>query len=101
MDNKTFGIGILALSGVALLIANLYSPRPTLAEEAVSYEDFQAVTARTTQGGDALYLLDNNSGKLAVFTADRTGLKLRAVEDIAKAFDTRNQGNAPANGAGR
>lgn len=93
MDNKTFGIGILSVTAVALLIANLLAPRPVTAEVAVSNDDIQAVTASTTQGGDALYLLDHNSGKLAVLTADRNnGLQVRAVQNIGEAFDPRNQG---------
>jgi hypothetical protein len=94
MDNKTFGIGILGATAVALLIANIYAPSPAVGDTAITNEDFQAVTASTTQGGDALYLLDNNTGKLAVFTADRnSGLTLRSVEDVGKAFDPRNQGD--------
>ncbi len=86
MDNKTFGIGVLTLTGAALLIANLFAPAPVTGAESVANDDLQAVTARTVQGGEALYLLDRSSGRLAVFTADRQGMSIRAVEDVEKAF---------------
>ena len=93
MDSKTYGIGILTLTAVALLIANLFAPRQAVGIEAVSNDDMQAVTARYGQGGDAVYLLDNSSGKLAVFTLDKqAGLRLRAVADVETAF--RESGNA-------
>lgn len=87
MDSKTYGIGILTLTATALLIANLFAPSQVIGGEAVHNDDMQAVTARTTQGGDALYLLDHSSGKLAVFTVDaRKGLVLQTVEDVEIGF---------------
>ena len=87
MDSKTYGIGILTLTAVALLIANLFAPRPAGAVEAVSNGDMQAVTARYLGGGDALYLLDQSSGKLACFSIDsRVGLRLRVVVPVEDAF---------------
>jgi hypothetical protein len=47
----------------------------------------QAVTCAQQSGGDALYLLDQNSGKMAVFTVKSgAGLKLMTVADIESAF---------------
>jgi hypothetical protein len=87
MDSKTYGIGILTLTGIALLLANLFAPRPAIGIESVANEDAQAVTCRSAQGGDALYLLDQSSGKLAVFTVNtRSGLKLMTVLDVEAAF---------------
>ena len=97
MDNKTYGIGILTLTAVALLIANLFAPKPAIGIEAVANDDMQAVTAHYGQGGDAVYLLDNSSGKLAAFTLDKqAGLRLRAVADVETAF--RESGNAAVGG---
>ena len=93
MDNKTYGIGILTLTATALLIANLFAPNPAVGEEAVSNDDMQAVTARTSQGGDALYLLDHSSGKLAVFTVNpKNGLQLQTVVDVEDGFQARKGG---------
>jgi hypothetical protein len=87
MDSKTYGIGILSLTAVALLIANLFAPRPAVAIESVSNDQAQAVTCRSSRGGDALYLLDQSSGKLAVFTVDtRSGLQLMTVVDVETVF---------------
>ena len=99
MDNKTYAIGILTLTAVALLIANLFAPRPASALMAVSNDQMQAVTCRQQSGGDALYLLDQNSGKLAVFTLKSgVGMKLMTVADIETAF---RESNMPAEGGGR
>ena len=87
MDSKTYGIGILTLTGVALLIANLFTPKPVIGIESVSNTDMQAVTATAQGGGDALYLLDQRSGKLAVFTISKqNGLKLQTVSDVEVGF---------------
>lgn len=96
MDSKTYGIGILTLTAVALLIANLFAPRPATAIESVANDDMQAVTARYQQGGDALYLLDQGSGRLAVFTVSpRAGLELKVVANIEAGF---RESAAPAGG---
>jgi hypothetical protein len=87
MDSKIYGIGILTLTGVALLLANLFAPRPAIGIEAVSNADMQAVTATAQGGGDALYLLDQRSGKLAVFTISKqNGLKLQTVSNVDVGF---------------
>ncbi len=100
MDNKTFGIGILTLTAVALFIAVLFAPRPAIGIESVSNDDMQAVTCRFQGGGDALYLLDQSSGKLAVFTVNsRGGLKLQTVADIESGF--RDSGTAGGDKGGK
>jgi hypothetical protein len=92
MDHKTYGIGILTLTAIALLIANLFAPRPVIGTEAVSNDDMKCVTAKSAQGGDALYILDNNTGKLAVFTPNpRGGMQIRTVVDVETGF--REAGN--------
>jgi len=87
MDNKTYGIGILTLTAVALLLANVFSPRTVSGMESVANDEMQAVTAKARTGGDALYLLDNSTGKLAVFTVtSKNGLKLQTVVNLDQAF---------------
>ena len=86
MDKKTYSIGILSVIAVMLLIGNLLTTRAT-ADVAVTSEGVQAVTASTSKGGDALYLYDVSSGKLAVFTvAPNKGLQLVTVENLEEAF---------------
>jgi hypothetical protein len=99
LDKKTFAIGILSLSAVALLVANLIHVPPAKASMAIKDRDYQAVTARVNRGGEALYLTDNRTGLMAVFVYDpskRSVIPL-AVEPVAKAFGAA----APAGGTGR
>ncbi len=66
MDKKHFTIGVLSLSAVVLLAANLIQPRLAEAGLVVKDNDYTAVTARTNKGGEALYLLDNRTGTVVV-----------------------------------
>jgi hypothetical protein len=87
MDSKTYGIGILTLTAVALLIANFFAPRHVIGIESTANQDMQAVTCHASQGGDALYLLDQGSGKLAIFTVNnKAGLQLMYVADVENSF---------------
>ena len=88
MNRKLFGISILSLLAVALILANVFTQAPTaVADEAVSNADYQAVTARTQGGGEALYILDNRTGMIAVFTVEPgKGLQVRRVRALADAF---------------
>jgi hypothetical protein len=88
IDKKTFTIGILAVTALILLAANLMLPQPALAEVAVKDRDYTAVTGRTTKGGDALFLTDNRTGMMAVFVYDPNSRSLRAldVRSVTEAF---------------
>jgi hypothetical protein len=89
MQNKTFAIGILSLTAVVLAVANLFlTPEPAHAIFAVRDRDYTLVTARTTSGADALWVLDSRSGQIAVLTYDpqtRT-VKPRKVRAVMDAF---------------
>lgn len=87
MDRKLIAICILTISAVALMIANFVAT-PLRASAAVNSHDYQLVTALLQSGGEGLYVLDNRTGRMAVFTYD-TGtrsLRPRAVRPIAEAF---------------
>jgi hypothetical protein len=91
MDNKTFGIGILSLTALILFIAQFIPVRSNSAafgSETISGRDYQLVTARIAQGGEALYVVDNKSGLGAVFSWDPNSrsVALRAVRPVADAF---------------
>ena len=88
MDKKTYAIGLLSVTALILLLANLLAPTHTaVAGEVVKDRDYQAVTART-QRGDALYITDNRSGKMAVFVfnPNTRSLQVTAVQPLADAF---------------
>ena len=70
MDKKTFTIGVLSLSALVLLVANLIQPRVAEAGLVVKDNEYTAVTARVARGGEALYILDNRSGLMAVVAYD-------------------------------
>jgi hypothetical protein len=90
MDNKTFGIGILFLTAVILLVANWMIPNRAVADT-ITHRDYSVVTARVQAGGDALYIVDNRTGHMAVFTYDnaRRNVQPRAVRAISDAFVAR------------
>ena len=88
LDRKTFAIGVLSLSAVILFVANLMQPPQAVAQEVVKDRDYQAVTARSVKGGDALYLTYNRTGLMAVFVFDpnRRAVVVASVRPVATAF---------------
>jgi len=88
MDKKSYSIGILTITAVILFVANLFPPPQPAAAEAIKERDFTVVTTRATQGGDALYIADNRTGMIAVFTWDPAarGIKLRDLKPVMDAF---------------
>ena len=45
---------------------------------AIKDRDYQVVSARIQSGGDGIYILDNKTAQLAVFTYDPASRELRA-----------------------
>jgi hypothetical protein len=72
---------------VALMIANFAVPTAK-ADESVNSRDYQAVTARVQGGGEGVYVLDNRTGLVAIFTYDPTQrvMKPRDVRAISDSF---------------
>jgi hypothetical protein len=86
MDRKLLAICILTISAVGLMIANFVTPTAR-ADTAVNSHDYQLVTAHLQGGGDALYMVDNRTGLMAIFTYDPGSRSiqprtLRPVSDI-------------------
>jgi hypothetical protein len=99
MDRKSYAIGLLSLSAVILTTALLVAPTNAVPVGTVVRDrDFTMMTASVQGGGDALYILDNRRGMMAVFTYDNASqsLRLRAAEPISNAFG----GAAAGGGAG-
>jgi hypothetical protein len=88
MDKKTLGIVALSITATLLVLAYLVEPTPVLAEAVVTGRDYQAVTTRAQNGGDALYILDNKTGQLAVFMYDARDktVHVRDVRYVRDAF---------------
>ncbi len=87
MDKKTFGIGILSLTSVLLLIACLLPSKPADAAFAVKDRDYQLIAAKG-QNGDAIYVVDNRTGLMAVFAYDNRARVMRPkqVRPVMDAF---------------
>ena len=89
MDKKTFGIGILSITATLLTLACLLVPtKKADAAFAVKDRDYQLLTVENVTGGDALYVVDNRTGLMAVFIYDPNGgvLRPRAVRAVSDAF---------------
>lgn len=88
MDKKTYSIGILSITGLILVIANFMPMPAAKADEAVKERDYTLVTSPIAQGGEALYVIDNRTGLLAVLTWDVSArtIRLRDLKPVTDAF---------------
>jgi hypothetical protein len=88
MDSKTFGIGILSLTALVLVVANCLVPPKATADISIVGQGYSIVTAKVQNGGDGVYILDNRTGRFAVFTYDNNSRSLqpRTVRPLADAF---------------
>ena len=93
MDKKSFAIGILSLTATVLLMGNYFAPQPANALMTIKDRDFSLVTALTQQSGDSLYILDNRSGRVAVYSYDPSSriIRPRAASDMSKLFTQSGQ----------
>jgi len=88
MKRETIGIGILTVTAMILAVAVYFaSPMRVQAADAVQSHDFQMVTARIAAGGEGLYVLDNRTGVVTVYTYDMNTRRMiprasRAMVDI-------------------
>jgi hypothetical protein len=89
-DRQTAAIIVLSLSAVLLALVLVLTPPVAVAEATIRDRDYSVVTAAATTGGDALYIADNRSGMMAVFTFDKQtrSIRTRAVRPLSDAFDT-------------
>lgn len=63
-------VAILSLSAAALLVANFQLDKTAQAQQAIIGRDYSLVTAPVVRGDDGLYVLDNRTGMIALFTWD-------------------------------
>lgn len=78
MDKKTFTVGILSLTAVVLFAANLVVTPRASANFVVKDRDYQMVTANVAANDEGLYVLDNRSGMMALFSYNATAKSLQA-----------------------
>jgi hypothetical protein len=88
MEKKSLTIYLLSLSAVVLMMLNYFLPQRAEALMTIKDRDLSLVTARTQNGGDSLYVMDNRSGRVAVFSYDpaRKALVPRFVGEMGAAF---------------
>jgi curli biogenesis system outer membrane secretion channel CsgG len=89
MKPKNLSIAVLTMSAIVLAAAHvLVQTQPAQAEAVIKERDYQVVTAKIATGGDGLYILDNRTGQVAVFTYDPAsrGVRARTVRNAADAF---------------
>ena len=88
MDRKTITIIALSMLAGMLLMLNIDAQRTAEGNVVVVGRDYQAVTTPSKQGGDALYILDNKTGQMAVFMYDTRDRMVRArdVRMVRDAF---------------
>jgi hypothetical protein len=91
MQNKSLAIGLLTLTAIVLAVANLIMGPNAEAQVAIKDRDYSLVTAKTTTGADALYVLDSRTGQVAVLMYDPTSqtVKARKVRPMMDAFPSR------------
>ena len=87
MKRQNIAIFILSLTAALLLAAHVMV-QPAEAQAVIKDRDYQVVTAKIQTGGDGLYILDNRTGQMAVFTYDAAsrGLRARTVRNVTDAF---------------
>lgn len=88
MDTKSYTIGILFITATILFVAQFVPVQPASGGTAIRERDYSLVTAKAVAGGDALYVADNRTGFVAVFTwdASRRMVEVRDVKPITDAF---------------
>ena len=89
MKRQNIAISVLSLTAALLLAAHVMV-QPAGAAAVIKDRDYQVVTAKIQTGGEGLYILDNRTGQMAVFTYDPTsrGLRARTVRNVTDAFAT-------------
>jgi hypothetical protein len=91
MDKKTFSIGVLSITATILFVAQFLPTRTAEAATSSSGNSYQLVTARVQQGGEGLYIVDNRTQLMGVFTWDSSSrrVQLRDVRNVNDAFAER------------
>jgi hypothetical protein len=88
MDKKTFSIGILLVSAVILFVANYFLPQSAQGMLTIKDRGYSMLTATSQNGGEVVYVVDNVSGRFAVFAYDPSKKELvpRVAGEMMNAF---------------
>src|SRR3954470_20560338 len=90
MDKKTYSIGILSITALILVLANLMNTPTAQATQGMVNpgRDYQVVTSPEQTGGDALYIPNTRGGTPGVFTSGAPSRRMvpRIITPITAAF---------------
>ncbi len=88
MKRETLWIVLLTVSAALLMAFYSGLQRPAVAANTIKERDYQLVTARLGDGGEALYVTDARTGVCAVFSFDPAtrSVVLRQAAPIGSAF---------------
>ena len=67
MDKKLLAVCVLTVTAIVLMVANFVA-KPVQAATAISGGGYQIATGHLASGGEAVYVLDNRTGVVAVFS---------------------------------
>ena len=84
MDKKLMAICVLTVTAVALMLAN-FSSRPAQAQVVLSGRNYQIATGHLATGGEGVYILDNVSGNIAIFSYSPEFKQLKVRDAISAA----------------
>ena len=87
-DKKNIAIVILAAKATVLIALHMLLPDSAEAATVMKDRDYQLVTSRVQGGGEALYVTDNRTGLVAVFTYDSNARSVvaKAVRPMGELF---------------
>ncbi|HTW94545.1 MAG TPA: hypothetical protein VMD30_07120 [Tepidisphaeraceae bacterium] len=87
IDKKILAIVLLTITATWMVAANFINT-PAQADNVIKDRDYQMVTAKIVSGGDGLYVVDNRSGYVVVFTYDPNvrGIRPRSIFPLMNAF---------------
>lgn len=89
IGKRTFLLGVLSLSAVILLAANILAPQGVTASTVIyDKETYQMQTGHVANGGEAVYITDNRTGIMGVFVYDpnRKTVVAVATKPVMNAF---------------
>jgi hypothetical protein len=70
MKSTSMKIGFLTVTALILFIAQFLPVRPATAADVLKDRDYTLLSARSAVGGEVVYVLDNRTGLMAIFTWD-------------------------------
>ena len=80
----------MTITAVLLFVAQ-FLPLRVVQADAIKDRDYTLVTSRITQGGEGLYIVENRTGMMAVFTWDAASRRSRCAR--SDQFPTRLPNN--------